>query len=288
MSTIGTWVEKLAQQFEQHDLFYGHGTDNAWDEAVHLVLGVMALPLDSDESVAKQSVPQAQQQQLEELAKRRIEERMPVSYLLGEAPFLNLSFKVTQDVLIPRSPVAELIEQQFLPWIEPHQIKNIVDVGTGSACIAIASAVHCPQAQVDAIDICDKAIAVAEENVKRHDLADRVHVLKCNLFDGLPDKRYDIIISNPPYVPDRNLAPLPAEYQHEPIDLALASGEDGLAHTRYLLAHAKDHLTEHGILIVEVGESEEAVKKAFPDLPLTWLTFENGGEGVFLIAKEML
>lgn len=286
--TVGEAVNAIAAAFEEAGLIYGHGTDNPWDDAVYLVLGALDLPLDSDESIASRPLTPVEKEQLFTLAQKRMVDRIPTAYLLGDIPFAGLSFEVNEHVLIPRSPIAELIELGFAPWVEPTEIKRILDVGTGSGCIAIASAVHVPQAHVDAMDISAEALQVAKRNAARHGVAERVTCVEKDLLEGLPDHRYDVIVSNPPYVSTAETQALPAEFQHEPLNTALDAGPKGLDHVTALLKYAKQHLTEEGILIVEVGATAEDLEKAFPSLPFAWLEFERGGDGVFLLNASSL
>lgn len=285
--SVGTILVSIEQQFIAADLYFGHGTDNAWDDAVVIVLYVLQLPIDADRQVASQLLTIEQQQRILSIVKQRLEQRIPVPYLIHRAWFCGLSFYIDQRVLIPRSPLAELIEQQFQPWATTEHIKTILDMGTGSACIAIACAVVFPQAAVDAVDIDQDALDVAKLNITRHELLGRVIPLQSDLFDQLPAKKYDIIVSNPPYVDAEDVANLPPEYHHEP-QHALASGVDGLDHCKRLLQQAIDYLNEDGILIVEVGNSRQALEQQFPCCPFVWLEFEYGGDGVFLLTYAEL
>ena len=276
----------LVSAFNRAELFYGHGTDNAWDDALQLVNHVLALPPEGDQRFLDARLTSSEKQHILSLARRRIEERVPVPYLTGEAWFAGLAFYVDERVLIPRSPMAELIEQQFHPWLASEP-ERVLDLCTGSGCIGIACAYAFPEAEVDVSDICEDALAVAETNIHRHGLEGRVHSRLSDLFEGLGDARYDLIVSNPPYVDAEDMADMPAEFRHEPA-LALASGTDGLDFTRRLLTEAAGHLTDDGILIVEVGNSWPALDEAFPELPFTWLEFERGGDGVFLLQRRDL
>ncbi|HTY95135.1 MAG TPA: 50S ribosomal protein L3 N(5)-glutamine methyltransferase [Steroidobacteraceae bacterium] len=279
-------IERGARRLQRARVFFGHGTDNARDESAALVWHALALPAPTARVHARMTSP-AQQRRARELITRRIRERVPAVYLTGETWFAGLRFKTDPRALIPRSPIAELIERGFAPWIDPRRIRRVLDIGTGSGCIAIATARMLPRARVDAVDISTQALALAAENVRRHRLGRRVRLLESDYFSALGAERYDIIVSNPPYVGAREMRSLPAEYRHEP-RLALAAGRDGLDAVRVILEGARRHLQPGGILIVEVGNTEVAVRRAFTHLPFTWLTFERGGGGVFMLTAEQL
>ncbi len=268
-------------------LHYGHGTDNAHDDAAALVLHALELPPDAAAGLLRKRVPVGRLEHLEALLQRRIRERVPVVYLTQRCWFAGLPMYVDERVLIPRSPIAELIEQRFVPWVRAARVRRILDLGTGSGCIAIACARAFPRARVDATDVSAAALAVARINIARYRLGRRVRARRADLFAGLGAARYDIIVSNPPYVGEGELQGLPAEYWHEP-RLALAAGRDGLDAVRVILRDAAAHLTQDGILIVEVGNSETALRRAFPRLPFLWLAFQRGGGGVFLLSREQL
>ncbi len=267
-------------------VFYGHGNDDPWDEALALLMHQLALPLHSDPRVLDaRLLPSEISGYVSQLVKR-VNDRVPVPYLTHEAWFCGLPFYVDERVLIPRSPLAELIEQSFTPWVDPERVHRVLDLCTGSGCIAIACAYAFEQAQVDGSDISAEALAVCEENIQRHGLEEQVRALQS---DGLAtvEGPYDLIVSNPPYVDAQDMASLPDEYRHEP-ELALASGDDGLDFTRRLLLDAPEQLTEDGVLIVEVGNSWEAMLQEWPQVPFFWFEFERGGHGVFMLTRAQL
>jgi ribosomal protein L3 glutamine methyltransferase len=271
-------------------VFYGHGTDNAVDESAALIFHALNLSHDAAAAVYGKRVTAAAQQRAEGLIARRIDERIPAVYLTNETWFAGLPFYVDPRVLIPRSALAELIERRFTPWIDPSRVRRVLDVGTGSGCIAVAAAMAFPRARVDAVDISKEALEVARINVQKHRLGRRVRLVESDHFSGLSNisaQTYDIIVSNPPYVGAREMRTLPAEYGHEP-RVALAAGDTGLDSVRVLLREAGRYLRPNGLLVVEVGNTEAAVRRAFRDLPFVWLDFERGGGGVFLLTAEQL
>ena len=282
MTTPRQLIDWTEQQFLRSDLFFGHGADNALDEAAYLVLGALDLPFDVSPDKLKVKITETEQQRIKRLVDERISSRKPTAYLLNEAWFAGLPFYVDERVLVPRSPIAELVRDRFSPWIKAPDVTRILDLGTGSGCIAIACALAFPAAIVDATDISPDALQVALINCERHGLGQRVNLVESDLFSALNDSRYDIIVCNPPYVTDGEMAALPAEYRHEP-SLALAAGVTGLDVVDNILLNAHEHLTPHGILVVEVGNGRAALEAKYPRTPFTWLDFEHGGEGVFVI-----
>ncbi len=274
-----------ATQMAQSDIYFGHGTDNAWDESIFLLLEILQLPWSLLDAILDARLTQSEREQILNLYLRRIHERKPAAYLVGRAWFAGLPFIVNEHVLVPRSPFAELIEKQFSPWVQESP-QRILDLCTGSGCIGIATALAFPESVVDLSDISPEAVDTAWQNIDYHQLGHRVRALESDLFSNLED-RYDVIITNPPYVDREDLDAMPKEYHHEP-EIALASGEDGLDFTRRLLSQAKNHLTENGKLFCEVGNSWWALDEAFPALNFTWIEFENGGHGVFVIDAKAL
>jgi ribosomal protein L3 glutamine methyltransferase len=287
INTVGEALQYCANQLERAGVFFGHGCDNAWDEAVQLVLTVVDLPLDSDESVLPHPLTRRQCNQIDAMLSRRIDERVPMAYLLGRAWFAGLEFHCDERAIIPRSPIGELILNGFKPWYAGPGPARVLDLCCGGGAIGLATAWYHPDCHVDLVDIDPAALELAVQNCQRLDLAGRVELFQSDLFGALEGRRYDLILSNPPYVDARDLAAMPREYRHEP-ELALGSGEDGLDITRRILVEAANYLEPHGLLVVEVGNSWEALEAAYPSVPFTWLEFEHGGHGVFaLTAKEL-
>ena len=281
LTTLRQLIDRTEQQFIASDLFFGHGAENALDEAAYLVLGALDLPFDVSPDQLNGKVSATGQKRIRKLVDERISSRKPTAYLLNKAWFAGLPFYVDERVLVPRSPIAELVRDRFSPWIKPPEVTRILDLGTGSGCIAIACALAFPAAVVDATDISPDALEVARINCERHGLGQRINLVESDLFGALGDSRYDIIVCNPPYVTDVEMAALPAEYRHEP-SLALAAGATGLDVVDRILAEAPRHITPHGILVVEVGNGRSALEVKYPRTPFTWLDFEHGGEGVFV------
>ncbi len=283
--SVRDWIRWAASEFQRAELHFGHGTDNAWDEAVQLVLWSIACPWQRLPEIADARLTGQEKDTLRLLIGRRIAERLPLPYITGRAFFAGLEFEVSKDTLIPRSPIGELIANEFSPWL-PAEPGRILDLCTGSGCIGIACADVFPDAEVHLSDISLAALAVAERNIQKHNLLEQVIAIQSDLFENLPGC-YDLIVSNPPYVDAEDMAALPAEFHAEP-SLALASGDDGLEFTRRLLREAADHLNPGGTLIVEVGNSFAALEQSMPDLPFTWVELENGGHGVFVLSREQL
>jgi ribosomal protein L3 glutamine methyltransferase len=280
-------LRRGAARLARAKLHYGHGTETALDDAAALLGHALRLrrPL-QDRDLARPVSPGVERRFLE-LLERRISERIPVVYLTRQCWYAGVRLHVDERVLIPRSPIAELIERQFAPWVDPARVRRVADLGTGSGCIALATALALPRARVDAVDIRPDALAVARINRAALGLTRRVRLVESDFFEGLAGRRYDIIVSNPPYVGAAEIRRLPPEYGHEPVG-ALHSGRDGMDAVRVLLRDAPRHLTEDGVLIVEVGNTESRVRRAFPHLPCVWLSFARGGGGVFLLTAAQL
>lgn len=285
--TVRDFVRFGASTFSRANLYYGHGTDNAWDEALALVLHVLALPHDFADKIADARLTNPEIQKILALFKKRIETRFPTPYLTHKAYFAGLEFYVDERVLIPRSPLAELIEQRFSPWLDEIEITDILDIGTGSGCIAIACAKVFESAVTDAIDSSKEALKVAKKNCVTHDVTKQIHLILGDLFPTKPQKQYNLIISNPPYVDEAEFKALPPEYHREPAEALLAK-ESGTAVITQILKKAAEFLKPKGILVIEVGNAAEALIRRYPKIPFTWLQFERGGEGVFLLTREQL
>lgn len=283
-TTLRDFVRYAASLFQEKGIYLGHGTDHVWDEAITLVLHTLHLPLSTPPHVLDAHLTQAEKQTIYARIQTRVEKRIPLAYLTNEAWFSNLAFYVDERVLIPRSPIAELIENRFQPWIDPDQVHHILDLCTGSACIAIACAKLFPEADIHACDLSQDALAVANINRLRHHVQDQVQLFQGDLWDALPSgQTYDIIVSNPPYVNWQDMQALPPEYHHEP-SLGLRAGEDGLDIVHRIIEQAKSRLTPQGILIVEVGNSEAALLDHYPNLPFIFPEFERAQSGgVFIL-----
>lgn len=286
LKTVRDFLRYASSRFAASDLFYGHGTDNVWDEAVQLVMRSLHLPLENNTLFLDANLTWEERHLILERLERRIDQRIPLAYLLGEAWFMGLPFQVDERVLVPRSPLAELIASAVRPWLGDKSVGRILDLCTGSGCIGIAAATVFEDAAVDLSDISTDALAVAEANIAMHEVGDRVRTVQSDVFTQL-EGRYDLILSNPPYVDAADIASMPDEFRHEPV-LGLAAGHDGLEIAHRILAAAADYLNPGGLLIVEVGNSWPALEDAYPNLPFIWLEFEQGGDGVFLLTAEDL
>lgn len=298
LKTIRDYLRLAVSRFHATEIHCGHGTDSLWDEAVYLVFHAASLPFDADQRVFDACLTHEEREHIMALIEMRTIQKIPMPYLTHEAWFCGLPFYVDERVLIPRSPIGELIEKGFQPWIgeqhgfqswlgEDASVNRILDLCAGSGCIGIACAVAFPNAVVDLADLSTDALEVAQINVDRHDLHEQVRVVESDVFSALKGERYDLIVSNPPYVDADEMDALPDEYRHEP-ELGLAAGDDGLDIVRRILKEAANHLTDHGLLVVEVGASELALIAAYPNVPFTWVEFENGGQGVFVLTAQQL
>lgn len=287
LSTARDYIRWAASQFTEAQVCFGHGTSTALDEAAALVLHTIHQPYNLAEFYLEAVLTSAERLAIANIVSRRIQERVPSAYLTHEAIFAGLSFYVDERVLVPRSPIAELIVQRFTPWVEEDDVVRILDLCTGSACIAIACAYAFPHALVDAVDLSTDALTVAQINLEKHQLEEVVTLYQSDLFQELPEAKYDVIVSNPPYVSTVEWTYLPEEYHAEP-DMGFKGGESGLDIVLRILIDANQHLTEQGILIVEVGSSAETLQSLFPDVPFYWLDFERGGDGVFLLTAEQV
>ncbi len=288
LTTIRDWIRYTVSQFEQSDIFFGHGTDNSYDEAVWLIMSALHLPHDTLENFLDAKLTEPERKHLHHLVEQRITKRVPTAYLVREAWLRGFKFYVDERVIVPRSFIAELLDDGFQPWIEfPEMVESVADICTGSGCLGILLANTFPNAEVDVIDISPDAIAVANINIANYGLQQQVHAIQSDMFSALVGKTYDVIISNPPYVDAPSMAELPAEYRNEP-QLALGSGTAGLDHTHTLLREAAKHLNDDGILVVEIGHNREALLDAYPELPFTWLEVASGNQFVFLLTKAEL
>ncbi|TQV67680.1 50S ribosomal protein L3 N(5)-glutamine methyltransferase [Exilibacterium tricleocarpae] len=286
LHSVRDYIRWGTSRFIGAGLHFGHGFDNAWDEASYLVLHCLHLPWDITPDVLDARLTLEERRAVAAAIERRVVERIPAAYVTGEAWFAGLRFYVDRRVLVPRSPLAELIEQGFRPWLSDGPAR-ILDLCTGSGCIGIACAVAFPDADVQLSDISAEALAVAAKNIELHQLGDRVSCRQSDLFTGLDSTRYDLIVANPPYVDAADLAAMPAEYRAEPA-LGLGSGPDGLDFTRRLLREAPAHLNTGGLLVVEVGNSWAALEQAYPGVPFTWVELQRGGHGIFVLSAAQL
>lgn len=286
--TVRDWLRWAVSHFEKAGLFYGHGCDNAWDEAVWLVLHSLHLPLDRLEPFLDAKLTMAERKSVLAQLQTRIEKRTPAAYLTNEAWLGDFKFYVDERVIVPRSYFAELLEEQMSPWVEdPYAINTALDLCTGSGCLAILMAHAFPHAAVDAVDLSADALEVAHRNVADYGLETQIELIQSDVFANLGDRRYDLIISNPPYVTEESMSVIPTEYRHEP-EMALVSGADGLDVVRKILANAADHLTENGLLLVEVGHNAHLVEEAWPDVPFTWVDAPSGESKIFMLCREDL
>ncbi len=287
-ATLRELADWLEVELSRAPLSYGHGTDNPRDEAVWLLLAALGYSPVTTEVDPDEPVDAAGLAAIEALLERRVRERRPLAYLTGWAWFAGRAFRVDERVLVPRSPLAEPIGQRFAPWIGERSVGHILDLGTGSGCIAVASADAFPEAFIDASDVDPHVLALARDNIERHGFADRIHTRLADVYDGLPEqRRYDLIVSNPPYVDAETMVTLPSEYRHEPVR-ALAGGADGLTVIERILAGACRRLAEGGYLVVETGTSGAAMEDRWPELAPVWLAFEHGGDGAMLIRRDEL
>jgi ribosomal protein L3 glutamine methyltransferase len=285
--SIVDFIRWGASRFNEAGLVFGHGNDSALDDATQLVLHALHLPPDTPPAYGQARLAADERTRVHALLRRRIDERKPVAYLTGEAWFAGLAFKVDETVLVPRSPIAELITAGYEPWIAGRQVQRVLDMCTGSGCIGIATAVHHPSWRVDVTDVSEAALALARSNADELGVADRVTVRRSDLFDGLAGETYDLIVSNPPYVADADVDALPAEYRHEPA-LGLRAGHDGLDLVLKMLRDAPPHLTGQGFMIVEVGDSQAALEALLPQVPFAWIEFAVGQMGVFVLERADL
>lgn len=287
LATVVDHIRYAASRFNAAGLTFGHSHDNAIDEATHLVLSSLHLPPDLPPAYGQARLTAEEKTRVLALLERRIATREPVAYLVGEVWFAGMRFKSDPRALVPRSPIAELIESGFTPWLDHREVTRALDLCTGSGCIGIAMAAHNPHWHVDLVDVDERALSLTRENIELHQIGKSVRAIRSDLFAGLKSERYDLIVSNPPYVAEQEFAALPPEYRHEP-QLGLTAGEDGLDFALRILNEAADHLTEEGLLIVEVGESEHALSEALPAVPFVWIEFKVGPMGVFAIERRDL
>ncbi len=286
--TLRDLLRHAVTRFNTEGLFFGHGSQNAFDEAVYLLLHTLKLPIDRLEPFLDAKLLPDEIEAVLQIIERRASERLPAAYLTKEAWLGEFSFYVDERVIVPRSFIAELIPEQFQPWVsDPFKVKNILELCTGSGCLSILMADAFPHAHIDAVDLSPDALAVALRNVEDYQLKERISLIESDLYTKLPKKTYDIIVTNPPYVNGKSMKSLPAEYKHEP-SMALAGGEDGMDLVRKIVAGAKQHLTRHGVLIVEIGNEFPQAEAAFSDYELTWLSTSAGDEAVFLLTADQL
>ena len=286
LHSIKDYLRWVYSSFNRADIFYGHGQDNAWDEAVQLVLGALKLPPDMPTELYDCRLTPSEKRTVVDFMLKRLQTRLPVAYITHSAWFCGLEFYIDERVLVPRSPIAELIQKNFEGLVQ-HSPQRILDMCTGSGCIAIACADRFPLAEVDAVDLSIEALNVAELNIARHQMIERVFPLQSDLFEQLPKAQYDLIVTNPPYVDQQDIDDMPEEFRHEPM-MALEAGQDGLILVKRILAQASDYLSENGVLVCEVGNSMVHLIEQYPSVPFKWMEFENGGDGVFALTKAQL
>lgn len=286
---IADALDQVYKQLRQADIFYGHGFPSAWEEAAALVLHAMGLPHDSDDTALELPVSDLEWQQIQSLLMQRVNQRVPVAYLINEAWFMGQPYYVDDRVLIPRSPFGEWIAKAFVPWVQPDKVERICEIGTGSGCMAIACSQVFRNATIDACDISQDALAVARKNIKNFDVENRIKLIESNVFsEVVPSQQYDLIISNPPYVAQSEIDDLPDEFHHEPASIALYAANDGMAIVDRLLKVAANYLKPNGVLVVEVGYSDEILMRHYPSVPFTWLECEQGGQGLFLLTRQQV
>lgn len=286
--TVADFVRYGASQFNQAELFFGHGTNNAWHEAIVLVMFALALPDEMYDDAKQCRLTDEEKDDVLAIFTARIEQGVPAAYITNFAKFAGLPFYVDERVLVPRSPIGEYIEQRFSPMFDEQQsVSRILDLCTGSGCIALACAHYFPEAEIDAVDLSLDALNVAQINIENHGMLERVFPIQSDIFSGVEGQKYDLIVTNPPYVDQEDVDNLPQEYLHEP-EMGLGSGSDGLDITRKILAQSATHLNDNGILVCEVGNSQVHIEAVYPEIPFTWLTFERGGHGVFVLTKAQL
>lgn len=288
LSSIRDWLRYAVSQFEDSDVFFGHGTSNAYDEAVWLIFGFLHLPHDTIENFLDAHLTSKEKKDLSFLIEKRINDKIPTAYLLNEAWLRDYKFYVDERVIVPRSLIAESLSENLYPWIDdPEKIYSALDLCTGSGCLGIMMAHSFQNAMIDLVDLSEKALQVAEINVNHYGLHDRIELIQSDLFNGLEDKKYDLIISNPPYVNQTSVDSFPMEFLKEP-SMALGSGEDGLDHTIRIIHEAKQYLNDDGMLIVEIGHNKEILLKKFPKLQFQWLDVSLGNDFVFMLEKSQL
>ncbi len=287
LKTITDFVRWGASRFVEAGLTYGHGLSSPLDEAAYLVLRTLYLPVDTPNAYWSSVLTDLEIESVVDVIKRRVEERIPAAYITQEGWFAGLQFYIDERVLVPRSPIAELVENQFSPWLDADEVGSILDLCTGSGCIGIACAYAFPHARIDISDVSEDALQVAQINIDSHEASQRVTAIQSDLFSHLKGNKYDLIVSNPPYVDQEDMQALSPEFHYEP-ELGLSSGSDGLDLTIKILQQASEYLNENGVLVVEVGNSQYALMELFPDVPFQWIEFERGGDGVFTLTKQEL